>query len=132
MADAHTIHSVSTLVLLAGIEGDDKPSFESVLKGQIKSLRDQLDRDKLSFSSVSPPRALGSSVAGIGGPRSGQQSRSFDALRSRLPGAAGRIWDTSDHNTRLTMPGALPQGQGSGVNPNDVKPVVMGGRSFIF
>ncbi|KAI0729314.1 P-loop containing nucleoside triphosphate hydrolase protein [Fomitopsis betulina] len=122
---------VSTLVILAGIDGDEKPSFDSVLKGQIKSLRDQLDRDTLMYPSGSPSRSSGSSVAGIGSPRSAQQSRAFDTLRSRLPGA-GRIWDTSDNNTRLTMPGALPQGQGSGVNVNDVKPVVMGGRSFIF
>lgn len=130
-ANAHTINSVSTLVILAVIDGDEKPSFDSVLKGQIKSLRDQLDRDTLMYPSGSPSRSSGSSVAGIGSPRSAQQSRAFDTLRSRLPGA-GRIWDTSDNNTRLTMPGALPQGQGSGVNVNDVKPVVMGGRSFIF
>lgn len=123
---------MSTLVLLAGIEGDDKPSFESVLKGQIKSLRDQLDRDKSSFSPVSSSRVIGSSVGGITPPRPGQQSRGFDVLRSRLPSAAGRIWDTSDYNTRMAMPGALPQGQGSSVNLNDVKPVAMGGRSFIF
>ena len=123
---------MSTLVLLAGIEGDDKPSFGSVLKGQIKSLRDQLDRDKSSFSPVSSSQVIGSSMAGVGAPRPGQQSRSFDALRSRLPGAAGRIWDTSDYNTRMAMPGALPQAQGSGANLNDTKPINMGGRSFIF
>ena len=123
---------MSTLVLLAGIEGDDKPSFGSVLKGQIKSLRDQLDRDKSTFLPVSSSRVVGGSMAGLGAPRPGQQSRGFDALRSRLPGAAGRIWDTSDHSTRMAMPGALPQSSGSGANLNDVKPVAMGGRSFIF
>ncbi|KAJ7904686.1 P-loop containing nucleoside triphosphate hydrolase protein [Mycena olivaceomarginata] len=35
---------VSSLVTLAGYEGDDKPSFPSALKAQIKTLRKQLDK----------------------------------------------------------------------------------------
>ncbi|KAL0949354.1 hypothetical protein HGRIS_009423 [Hohenbuehelia grisea] len=35
---------VSSLVTLAGYEGDDKPTFEKLLKDQIKTLRKQLDK----------------------------------------------------------------------------------------
>ncbi|KIJ51932.1 hypothetical protein M422DRAFT_26292 [Sphaerobolus stellatus SS14] len=47
---------VSTLVTLAGIEGDDKPSFEKLLKEEIQTLRSQLDKQVLSspFSSADP------------------------------------------------------------------------------
>ncbi|KZT72531.1 P-loop containing nucleoside triphosphate hydrolase protein [Daedalea quercina L-15889] len=119
---------VSTLVLLAGFEGD-KPSFASVLKSQIKTLRDQLDRDKKSAMPVST-----SSVASGAVPTAhmGHQSRGLDALRSQLPGSASRIWDTSDHSNRMAMPGAMPHGQGSGINPSHARPMSMGGRSFIF
>ncbi|KAJ6515712.1 P-loop containing nucleoside triphosphate hydrolase protein [Mycena sanguinolenta] len=37
---------VSCLVTLAGYEGDDKPSFGTALKAQIKTLRKQLDKTK--------------------------------------------------------------------------------------
>ncbi|KAJ6515720.1 P-loop containing nucleoside triphosphate hydrolase protein [Mycena sanguinolenta] len=37
---------VSCLVTLAGYEGDDKPSFGTTLKAQIKTLRKQLDKTK--------------------------------------------------------------------------------------
>lgn len=42
-------HSVASLVLLAGFEGDDKPSFASVLRGQIKTLRKQLDKPNVKY-----------------------------------------------------------------------------------
>lgn len=47
--------SVSSLVLLAGIEEDNKPSFASVIHEQIKTLRKQLDKSpnmRYSFSNV--------------------------------------------------------------------------------
>lgn len=36
--------SVSSLVLLAGLEDDEKPEFETLVKAQIKTLRKQLDK----------------------------------------------------------------------------------------
>ncbi|KAJ7129496.1 P-loop containing nucleoside triphosphate hydrolase protein [Mycena epipterygia] len=39
---------VSCLVMLAGYEGDDKPTFASALKEQIKTLRKQLDKATLN------------------------------------------------------------------------------------
>jgi hypothetical protein len=42
----HVASSVSSLVTLAGVEGE-KPAFKSVIEDQIKSLRKQLDKDKL-------------------------------------------------------------------------------------
>ncbi|KAH9844113.1 P-loop containing nucleoside triphosphate hydrolase protein [Rhodofomes roseus] len=121
---------VSTLVIMAGFEEGDKPDFASVLKGQVKTLRDQLDKDSKTFSPVS----TSSMTSGVSAVRIGQPSRGLDAFRSRLPGAGGRIWDTSDSSTRMAMPGGMPpqHNQGSGVNAGDVRPVAMGGRSFIF
>ncbi|KIM91080.1 hypothetical protein PILCRDRAFT_811596 [Piloderma croceum F 1598] len=40
---------VSSLVLLAGFEGEHKPDFASVIKGQIKALRQQLDKSFGTF-----------------------------------------------------------------------------------
>lgn len=46
-------HSVASLVMLAGYEGDDKPSFATVLRGQIKTLRKQLDKSTEKYESKS-------------------------------------------------------------------------------
>ncbi|CDO71396.1 hypothetical protein BN946_scf184908.g154, partial [Trametes cinnabarina] len=37
---------VSSLVLLAGWDGDDKPKFSKILLAEVKALHDQLDKDK--------------------------------------------------------------------------------------
>lgn len=53
---------VSSLVFLAGFEGEDKPDFASVIREQIEALRQQLDKPSGSFGTehavtctVSPP-----------------------------------------------------------------------------
>jgi len=43
---------VSSLVELASYEGEDKPTFEKLIKGQIKTLRQELDRSVFSKTST--------------------------------------------------------------------------------
>lgn len=45
---------VSSLVLLAGFEGEDKPDFATMIKGQIKTLRKQLDKASENFRATPP------------------------------------------------------------------------------
>ncbi|KAI0824724.1 hypothetical protein BC628DRAFT_1419831 [Trametes gibbosa] len=129
------ICSVSSLVLLAGWEGD-KPEFGTILLGQVKTLRDQLDKDKDSVkgsethSAANFPRvAQGTS----GGQTNGSRLARFDARHIGQP----RIWDTSASSPAGRMPGALPggtEGQG-GNNRRDVRTIASAaaalGRSFI-
>jgi hypothetical protein len=48
----HHVASVSTLVILAGFK-DEKPTFESVLKGQVAELRKQLGNTALTSQKLS-------------------------------------------------------------------------------
>lgn len=53
------LDSVSSLVLMAGFEDDDKRSFESVIKETIKTLREQLDKDPAPKAAPYTPTLLG-------------------------------------------------------------------------
>ncbi|KAH9948338.1 P-loop containing nucleoside triphosphate hydrolase protein [Amylocystis lapponica] len=93
---------VSTLVLLAGFEPDDKPTFGTVVMGQIKELRSQLDKDPGRALPV-PPRAfdIAPAQAAIARPKTRMQP-----LDTRLL-CQDRIWDAGE-GTRMSMPGELP------------------------
>ncbi|KAJ7682621.1 P-loop containing nucleoside triphosphate hydrolase protein [Mycena polygramma] len=123
---------VSSLVTLAGWEGDDKPTFSSAIKAQIKVLRKQLDKmesntelqrdfrplfDRLSTPfSVFPPSESSSQPE----PSSGE--RDFRALLDRLQGPESTL-ESSELNTqpssrerdfrvlldRLQGPGSTPE-----------------------
>lgn len=95
--------SVSSLVLLAGLEDDDKPEFGDVLKGQVKALRDQLDKgkDKLAQQGAGPavsPRVRSS-------PPQPHASR-MTQVDERFLGL-GRIWDATAGAVGR-MPGSIP------------------------
>ncbi|TBU32974.1 P-loop containing nucleoside triphosphate hydrolase protein [Dichomitus squalens] len=99
---------VSSLVVLAGYEGDDKPEFRDVLKGQVKSLRDQLDQDKdKKFSQLSLAAAVSA-----GAPTSAPRPNASRVTRvdERSLGLA-RIWDAASGAVGR-MPGAMPAGDG--------------------
>ncbi|CCM05578.1 uncharacterized protein FIBRA_07805 [Fibroporia radiculosa] len=113
---------VSSLVILAGLDGTSKPPFAEVLKSQIKSLRSQLDN---GLRSASSPSKIASASVPMG-------SR-FGERGFRLPGFsdASRIWDLGVGDPRLSMPGGMPHretahtiGRGAG------EPVSLGGTSF--
>lgn len=96
-------NSVSSLVLLAGFEDDDKPEFGDVLKGQVKALRDQLDKgkDKLAQLGAAPvvsPRARPSPPQ----PHTGRLTQ----VDERFLGL-GRIWDATA-GVVGRMPGSMP------------------------
>ena len=124
--------SVSTLVLMAGFEDGDMQEFGDVLKGQIKALRDQLDKDKdkdLSASSSSPR------VVGAVPVRPSTRSSNVSTVKvdERSIGLA-RIWDASSGTTG-GMPGALPSGPsqqtGSGARRELRSMAYSLGRSFM-
>lgn len=75
-----TFHcSVSSLVLLAGFEEEDKPEFETLIKAQIKTLRKQLDK---------PPKnggvAVSASSPSVPARPEQSQSQSIRALLDEL------------------------------------------------
>jgi len=120
---------VSTLVLLAGKEKEDHRDFQDFLRVQIKSLRDQLDKDPshftpgpTKFSRPTPPSSFG--------PRDQSALGRF--------AQTGRFWTASpmDYRNANTMPGALPDsGQNVPAGGRDMKSMAFAaaalGRSFI-
>ncbi|KAL1937719.1 hypothetical protein VTO73DRAFT_12872 [Trametes versicolor] len=128
---------VSSLVLLAGWEGD-KPDFKDVLLRTVKTLREQLDKDKDS--------ALKSDAApAFGFPRMFHSAPGPQTNASRLPRVEARsigqprIWDTTPSTPAGRMPGALPSGTDAqregGSGRRDVRTMASAaaalGRSFI-
>ena len=111
----HYRRSVSTLVLMAGFEDDEKAEFRDVLKGQIKSLRDQLDKNKDKVHSVSPTVTSGGAMPARGSPAS-RSMGGAPKIDERSIGLA-RIWDTMPGGTG-GMPGALPSGPGQQAGPS--------------
>ena len=95
--------SVSSLVLLAGFEEDDKPEFGDVLKGQVKAVRGQLDngKDKLS----QPGSAAAVSARARPSPPQPHASR-LTQVDERFLGL-GRIWDATAGAVGR-MPGSMP------------------------
>lgn len=123
--------SVSTLVLLADTEGE-KRDFATVLWGQVKSLRDQLDKDPehiqrasqyKPFSWPTPPQVLQkrTSHAGGFGPRAAPRWRT----------------DMNCANPNMTMPGEFNSGNPVGDSRlgRDMRNMALAaaamGRSFI-
>ncbi|KAI0637987.1 P-loop containing nucleoside triphosphate hydrolase protein [Trametes polyzona] len=102
---------VSSLVLLAGWEGD-KPEFREVLMNQIKTLREQLDKDKDKVRVADTPAAFGLPRAIHGHGASGQTNGNGGRLPrvdARVIGQP-RIWDTTASIPGGRMPGAMPSG----------------------
>ncbi|KAI0650237.1 P-loop containing nucleoside triphosphate hydrolase protein [Trametes meyenii] len=125
---------VSSLVLIAGHDGEDKPKFSDVLLAQVKALRDQLDKDKdiTSQTSTSPSTSFAR-----GSPTVQANATRLPRLDPRAIGRA-RIWDTSS-SASGRMPGALPGGSDASrdavSNRRDVRAMAAAaaalGRSFI-
>ncbi|KAI0921649.1 hypothetical protein AcW1_004439 [Taiwanofungus camphoratus] len=124
---------VSSLVLLAGYEDETKPSFATVLRGQIKALRDQLDRspeqaDTASYGPVSVPMAQAKPAQAV--------SRSMRKFSDSRLTDQGRIWDSGDSGSR--MPGGLPAPGPQTAEGRDVRSRAMKfaettlGQSFIY
>lgn len=124
-------------MLLAGWEGD-KPDFKDVLLRTVKTLREQLDKDKDS--------ALKSDAApAFGFPRMFHSAPGPQTNTSRLPRVEARsigqprIWDTTPSTPAGRMPGALPSGSDAqregGGSRRDVRTMASAaaalGRSFI-
>ncbi|KAJ7368476.1 P-loop containing nucleoside triphosphate hydrolase protein [Mycena albidolilacea] len=93
---------VSSLVTLAGYEGDDKPSFPSALKAQIKMLRKQLDKSTTeaeakrdfrppfdTLSDAAPVLSVFPPTAGPQQPTPGEPN--FRALLDRLQQGRGNV-----------------------------------------
>lgn len=123
------IESVAALVLLAGWEGDDKPSFATVLKDQIKELRNQLNKDPDHVV----PGAYPSSSAPLPSPPR-NAGRAPQTVDPRLHTQA-RIWDGGHRSPRMTMPGEMPAGP-QRTEGRDVRAMALAaaalGRSFIY
>ena len=140
------MNSVSTLVLLAGWEGD-KPSFGDLLKRQIRTLRDQLDKDRGFSSSRTLPTPQVRRIPGPPAPTAEQNQGLQRRFESRLPGSVTRrpdqtrVWsiDMNDNsNTGMSIPGDMPPDVSSNQrleNRRDVRSMALAaaalGRSFI-
>lgn len=127
--------SVSTLVLFATKEKEDKRDFKAILLHQVKSLRDQLDKSpEHVVSRRSSHIQRTSPTAPSFGPRDQSSLGRF--------AQTGRLWNTST-DPRVSgdfMPGAMPDGSGPGNQSmlegrRDVRSMAMAaaalGRSFI-
>ena len=92
-------------MLLAGFEDDEKPEFRDVLKGQVKALRDQLDKGKDKLSQL----AIGSAptVSARTRPSPPQPGR-LTQVDERFLGL-GRIWDATAGAVGR-IPGSMPGG----------------------
>lgn len=99
--------SVSSLVLMAGFDDDKKPAFRDVLLGQIKKLREQLDKGK--DAPLVPPRATPLDAAAPAQPHGGPRMQ----IDERSVGQT-RIWDAAPGPVGR-MPGALPLPAGPGL-----------------
>ncbi|KAI0327751.1 P-loop containing nucleoside triphosphate hydrolase protein [Cubamyces sp. BRFM 1775] len=134
---------VSSLVLLAGHDGDDKPEFKDLLLEQVKVLRKQLDKDKdtmRSFDGAPHAAAFARGTAGVSAPSSGGRLPQIDPRSIRIGQPSARIWDTSASTSAAAaagrMPGAMPDAQREGFSSRrDVRAVASAaaalGRSFI-
>ncbi|KAH9948337.1 P-loop containing nucleoside triphosphate hydrolase protein [Amylocystis lapponica] len=112
---------VSALVLLAGFESDHKPTFASVVMGQIKELRSQMHRDLERAIAAAPTMPgtfdVASSHAAVHGPRAHMHQ--------------DRIWDAG--GSKLSVPRGLRELARQKPEPRDVRPVMTAaGRSFIY
>ncbi|RPD66739.1 P-loop containing nucleoside triphosphate hydrolase protein [Lentinus tigrinus ALCF2SS1-7] len=120
---------VSSLVLLAGYETDDKPEFRDVLLDQIKKLRKQLDKSK---DTLVPPQAISVGVASATAQSNGAPRMQID---QRVIGQH-RIWDAAPGPVGR-MPGALPAGPSQQPSPSARARTMAGnvvhalGKSFI-
>ena len=95
--------SVSSLVLLAGFEDDEKPEFGDVLKGQVKALRDQLDKGKDKLAQLgSAPMVSARARPSPPQPGAGRLTQ----VDERFLGL-GRIWDATAGAVGR-MPGSMP------------------------
>ena len=100
---------------MAGFEGDEHPEFGDVLQGQVKALREQLDKDKnisaqfvpTSAATFASPQQRPSRL----GPRPGFAAAPHVKVDERSIGL-GRIWDSGATTSAGIggMPGALPAG----------------------
>ncbi|KIK04665.1 hypothetical protein K443DRAFT_675683 [Laccaria amethystina LaAM-08-1] len=93
---------VSTLVTLAGLEGD-KPSFESILKVQIETLKKQLDQADVRPTSFEATCSFENSVSPslrVPCPDSSQQ-RDVRVLLDTLSDHPPRIYDLGTHGRDL-------------------------------
>jgi len=129
---------VSTLVTLAGIEGE-KPTFESAIMKQIESLRGQIDKSILGVHALgdpkysfhpeprripgggparptpppSTPHALRAILDALSdrGPSRGNSAPSFDPLTFRAYGGPGGV--------NPPRPGGAPAGNPASETPDD-------------
>ena len=119
---------------MAGLEDGDTQEFGDVLKGQIKALRDQLDKDKDKNKNLSASPAA-SRVVGAAPARPSPRPGSVGVVKvdERSIGL-GRIWDASSGSAG-GMPGALPAGPsqqtGSGARRELRSMAYTLGRSFM-
>ena len=113
---------------MAGFEDDDRRSFADVLKGQIKSLREQLDQDKDKLRHLGAPQTAPSAQGGTPPPQPG--GRRYTQVDERSIGLA-RVWDATPGPVG-SMPGALPAQPGdAGARQRDLRSMAYFlGRSF--
>ncbi|KAI9069256.1 P-loop containing nucleoside triphosphate hydrolase protein [Trametes sanguinea] len=129
---------VSSLVLLAGYDGDDKPEFSEILLAEVKTLREQLDKDK-DKDAAKPVGLLGAMPA-----QGSHCATASSHAGTRLPQVdvrtihtrPTRIWGTGDSGPSGGMPGAMPDSQREGfIGRRDVRAMASAaaaaGRSFI-
>ncbi|KAH8106023.1 P-loop containing nucleoside triphosphate hydrolase protein [Cristinia sonorae] len=132
---------VSTLVLLAGKKEDEEKDFKTLLKGQIKTLRDQLDHSSLR-DTIQATRSSGSGNSNASpsfGPRD-QSALGRFAQSGRFSGG----WNARpiEYHSNVAMPGGLPDAMGGNQLPmmmqgggRDVRSMAKAaaslGRSFI-
>lgn len=94
------IFSVSSLVTLAGLEGEEKPSFATALKDQIKVLRKQLDKTSSCGSSYVETAAGSTAQRPPPPPHNADNIRALlDTLsESVINSPRGKIFTTSINN----------------------------------
>ncbi|KAK7695747.1 hypothetical protein QCA50_000384 [Cerrena zonata] len=107
---------VSTLVLLAGWEGD-KPTFGDLLKRQIRTLRRQLDKDRESNFGSSSRALPAPQIRQLSGPFSRPERTQSSQQRpeGQFPGYfpqrptnnQSRVWSL-DTDHAMNMPGEMP------------------------
>lgn len=123
--------SVSTLVLLADME-DGKPDFETTLWGQIKSLREQLEKDPEHMRGntqrgmwPTPPQILQRSPQGLFGPRA------VPPWRRDAPFAESNVMMSRD----ISSAGNPPTNETLGEGRRDLRSLALAaaavGRSYI-
>jgi len=104
---------VSSLMLLAGFEGEDKPDFASMLKDQIKVLRKQLDKVSAHFGAA-PAVAYAPSLSGQA------PGRDIRTLLDELSDSAAR-GDNSLRRVYTSVPEVPRSSSTSGYNDAHVR-----------